>query len=160
MRKIIVTLLVICLLSLTSAAPAFAGGWGRWHHGRGGGLNPLWPIMAALTIPEAIIGTAVNLATTVTYAALQSPETYNAPGPNYAPGAYAPPTGYYAPGAYGPPTVYYAPRAYAPPRGYYAPRAYGPPTVYYAPRAYAPPRRYYAPRAYGPPTVYYAPRGY
>src|SRR5208283_3601319 len=152
MRKIVVTLIVASLLSLTSVAPVFAGGWGGWYHGRGGGFTPLWPITAALAIPAAIIGTVVNLAATVPapygYAAPEAPETYYAPG------------GYYAPRAYAPPTAYYAPRAYAPPTAYYAPRAYAPPTRYYAPRAYAPPTAYYAPRGYAPPTAYYAPRGY
>jgi|GEM_PF-2253104 len=144
MRKIVVTLIVACLLSLTSIAPVFAGGWGGGRHGRGGGFNPLWPITAALTIPAAVIGTVVNLAATVPatygYAAPQAPETYYAPGPYYAPRAYAAPTGYYAPRAYAAPTRYYAPRAYAAQPRYYAPRAYAAPTGYFAPRAYYPVR--------------------
>ncbi|MGO9611606.1 MAG: hypothetical protein ACLPX5_01015 [Dissulfurispiraceae bacterium] len=146
MRKIVVTLIVASLLYLTSVAPVFAGGWGGWYLGRGGGFTPLWPITAALSIPAAIIGTVVNLAATVPapydYAAPQAPEAY------------------YVPRAYAPPSAYYAPRAYAPPSAYYAPRAYGPPSAYYAPRAYAAPSRYYAPRTYAPPSAYYAPRGY
>ena len=138
MRKIVATLIVASLLSLTSVAPVSAGGWGGGYHGRGGEFNPLWPIAAALTIPAAIIGTVVNLAATVPttygYAVPQAPETYYAPGAYYAPRAYAA-------------ARYYAPRTYAAPR-YYAPRAYAAPR-YYAPRAYAAPR-YYAPRGYYP----------
>src|SRR5208337_2185299 len=164
MRKIVVTLIVASLLSLTSVAPVFAGGWGGGHHGRGWGFNPLWPITVALTIPAAIIGTVANLAATVPatygYAPPQAPETYYAPGAYYAPEAYAAPTGYYAPRAYAAPPGYYAPGAYAAPTRYYAPRAYAAPPRYYAPRAYTAPPRYYAPRAYAAPTGYYAPRGY
>jgi hypothetical protein len=131
MRKIVVTVIVISLLSLTSVAPVFAGGWrGGYYHGRGGGFNPLWPITVALAIPAAIIGTVVNLAATVPapygYAPPQAPETYYAPGPYYAPRAYVAPAGYYAPRAYVAPAGYYAPRAYAAPAGYYAPRGYYP----------------------------------
>ncbi len=158
MKKIVVTLIVASLLSLTCVAPVFAGGWRGGYYGRGHGFNPLWPITAALSVPAAIIGTVVNLAATVPatygYAAQQAPETY------YAPGAYAAPTGYYAPRAYAAPTGYYAPRTYAAPTGYYAPRTYAAPTGYYAPRTYAAPTGYYAPRAYAVPTGYYAPRGY
>ena len=100
MRKIVVTLIIASLLSLTSVAPVFAFGW---------------------AIPAAIIGTIVNLAATVPsvpltygYAAPQAPEIYYAPGAYYAPRAYAAPRGYYAP------------RAYAAPRGYYASRRYYP----------------------------------
>jgi hypothetical protein len=163
MRKIIVTLIVASLLSLTSVPPVFAGEWGGGYHGRGCGFNPLWPITAALAIPAAIIGTVVNLATvpaTYGYAAPQAPGTYYVPGAYYAQRAYVAPTGYYAPRAYVAPTGYYAPRAYVAPTRYYAPRAYAAPTRYYAPRAYAAPTRYYAPRAYAAPTRYYAPRGY
>ncbi len=137
MRKITVVLIVAGLLSLTSVEPVAAGGWGGGHHGRGGVVNPLWPIAAALTIPAAIIGTVVAATVPQTYGyAPQTPETY------YAPGAY------------------YAPRAYVAPMRYYAPRVYVAPTRYYASRAYAAPMRYYAPRAYAAPTPYYAPRGY
>jgi len=139
MRKIVVTLIVASLLSLTSVAPVFAGGWGGGYHGRGGGFNPLWPITAALGIPGAIIGTVVNLAATLpATAAPQAPETY------YAPGAY------YAPRAYAAPTRYYASRTYAAPPQYYASRTYAAPPRYYAPRAYAAPPRYFARRGYYP----------
>ena len=117
MKKILITLIVASLLSLTSVAPVFAGGWGGGYHGRGGGFNPLWPIAAALTIPAAIIGTVVNLAATVPapygYAAPQVPETYYAPGAYYGPRAYAAP-GYYGPRAYAAPTGNFAPRGYYP----------------------------------------------
>ena len=62
MRKIVVILVVASLLSLTSVAPVFAGGWGGGYHGRGGGFYPLWPVAAALAIPAAIIGTVVAAA--------------------------------------------------------------------------------------------------
>ncbi len=119
MRKIVVILIVASLLSLTSVAPVFAGGWGGGYHGRGSGFNPLWPITAALGIPGAIIGTVVNLAATgpATYGyAPQVPETYYAPGAYYAPRAYVSPTRYYAPRAYAASTRYYAPRGYYPVR--------------------------------------------
>jgi hypothetical protein len=139
MRKIVVTLIVASLLSLTSVAPVFAGGWGGGYHGRG-----LWPITAALGIPGAIIGTVVNLAATVPatygYAAPQAPETYYTPGTYYAPRVYAAPTRYYTPRAYAGPTRYYAPRAYAGPTRYYAPRAYAAPPRNFARRGYYPVR--------------------
>ena len=88
MRKILITLSVASLVSLTSVAPVFA----------------FWPIAAALYIPAAIIGTVVNHAATVPatygYAAPQAPETYYAPGAYYVPRTYAAPTGYYAPRGY------------------------------------------------------------
>src|SRR5512139_1504877 len=114
MRKIVITLIVASLLSSTSVAPVFAGGWGGGHHGRGGEFNPLWPIAAVLAIPAAVIGTvlAATVPPTYGYAAPQAPETYYAPGAYYAPRAYVAPR-------------YYARRAYAAPR-YYAPRGYYP----------------------------------
>jgi len=128
MRKIVVTLIVAGLVSLTSVARVFA----------------FWPIAAALNIPAAIIGTILNHATKVPapsgYATPQAPETYYAPGAYYAPRAYAAPTGYYAPGAYAAPTGYYAPRGYAAPVRYYKPRAYAAPTGNFARRGYYPVR--------------------
>ena len=47
MKKIVVTLIVASLLSATTAAPVFAGGWGGHSYGRGDGFNPFWPIAAA-----------------------------------------------------------------------------------------------------------------
>ena len=136
MRKIVVTLIVASVVSLTSVASVFA----------------FWPVAAALYIPAAIIGAIANHAAqapaTYGYAAPQAPETYYAPEAYYAPRTYAAPTGYYAPRAYAAPTVYYAPRAYAAPPRYYAPRAYAAPTGYYAPRAYAAPIRNFARRGY------------
>jgi len=112
MRKIVVTVIVVSLLSLTSVAPVFA----------------LWPITAALGIRAAIVETVVNLAASVPatygYAALQAPQTYYAPGAYYTPRAYAAPSRYYAPRAYATPMRYYTPRAYAAPMRYYAPRGY------------------------------------
>jgi hypothetical protein len=130
MRKIVVTLIVTSLLSLTSVAPVFAGGWGGGYYGRGCGFNPLWPITAALAIPAAVIGTVVNLAATVPatygYAAPQAPETYYTPGAYYAPRAYVAPTRYFAPRTYAAPPRYYAPRAYAAPPRNFARRGYYP----------------------------------
>jgi hypothetical protein len=145
MRKIVVTLMVASLLSLTFVAPVFADGWGGGHHGRGGVFNPLWPVAAVLSIPAAIIGTVVNLAATVPpapygYAAPPVPETYYAPGASYAPRVYAAPGAYYAPRAYAARPGYYAPRAYAARPGYYAPRTYAAPTGNYAPGGYYPVR--------------------
>ncbi len=81
MRKIVVTLIVASLLSLTSVAPVFAGGWGGGYHGRGCGFNPLWPITTTLAIPAAVIGTVVNLAATVpaTYGYAQLPPARDFP---------------------------------------------------------------------------------
>jgi len=80
MRKIVVTLIVASLLSLTSVAPVFAFGW---------------------AIPAAIIGTVINLAAKVPatygYAAPQAPQTYYAPRAYYAPRVYAARTGNFAP---------------------------------------------------------------
>ena len=131
MRKIVITLIVASLLSSTSVAPVFAGGWGGGHHGRGGEFNPLWPIAAVLAIPAAVIGTvlAATVPPTYGYAAPQAPESYYAPGAYYAPRAYAAPTGYYAPRAYAR-TGYYAPRAYTAPRGNFAPRGCYPASGY------------------------------
>jgi len=116
MRKIVVTLIVASLLSLTSVAPVLAGGWGGGYYGRGGACNPLWPITAALTIPAAIIGTVVNLAATVPptygYAVPQVPVTYYAPGSYYAPRVYPAPMRYYASRVYAAPARYYRPRGY------------------------------------------------
>ena len=116
MRKIVVTLIVASLLSLTSVAPVFAGGWGGGYYGRGGACNPLWPITAALTIPAAIIGTVVNLAATVPptygYAVPQVPVTYYAPGSYYAPRVYPAPIRYYASRVYAAPARYYRPMGY------------------------------------------------
>jgi len=102
MRKIVVTLIIASLLSLTSVAPVFAFGW---------------------AIPAAIIGTIVNLAATVPsvpltygYAAPQAPEIYYAPGAYYAPRSYVAATRYYASRVYAAPTRYYASRGYHPVR--------------------------------------------
>ncbi len=137
MRRIIVTLIIASLLSLTSAAPVFAGGWGggyyersNRYYGRGHGFNPLWPITAALSIPAAIIGTVANLAATVPpaygYAEPQAPETYYAPGACYMLRTYPRPMAYYSPKVYVAPMGYYAPRAYTVPPGYFAPRGHYP----------------------------------
>ena len=98
MRKIVVTLIIASLLSLTSVAPVFAFGW---------------------AIPAAIIGTIVNLAATVPsvpltygYAAPQAPEIYYAPGAYYAPRSYVAATRYYASRVYAAPARYYRPRGY------------------------------------------------
>ena len=120
MRKIVITLIVASLLSSTSVAPVFAGGWGGGHHGRGGEFNPLWPIAAVLAIPAAVIGTvlAATVPPTYGYAEPQAPETYYAPGAYYAPRAYPAPTGYYAPRSYAAPTGNFARRGYYPESGY------------------------------------------
>ena len=120
MRKIVVTFIIASLLSLTSVAPVFAGGWGGGYHGRGGGFNPLWPVAAALAIPAAIIGTVVaaTVPATYGYAAPQAPVTYYAPGAYYAPRAYPAPTGYYAPRSYAAPTGNFARGGYYPESGY------------------------------------------
>lgn len=107
MRKIVVTLTVVSILSLTSVAPVFALGW---------------------AIPAAIIGTVVNLAATVPptyrYSAPQAPETYYSPRAYYVPRAYATSVVYYAPRVYAAPMRYYAPRAYVARAGNFAPRRY------------------------------------
>jgi len=109
MRKITVTLLIASLLSASSVAPSFAGGY---YYGGGYGCNPLWPVAAALTT-AAIIGSVVNAS-----APAQGGYGYAAPPPRTV--VYSRPATYYVPG------TYYAPRAYVGPRGYSAPRAYYP----------------------------------
>jgi len=107
LRKIVVTLVIATLLSVTASAPAFANGWGGHSHGRGGGVDPFWPvtwpIAAALAIPAAIIGTVAHVAV-----------------PGQAGYGYAAPP---AP-VYSGPATYYAPRVYVAPRGYYPERGY------------------------------------
>jgi hypothetical protein len=125
MRKIVVTLIVATLLSATTAAPVFANEWGGHYHGRGGGVDPFWPITwpitAALAIPAAIIGTVAHIA-------VPEPVGYGYAAPP-AP-AYSGPATYYAPEPYYEPRVYYQPRVYVAPRGYYSPRAYYPARYY------------------------------
>jgi hypothetical protein len=111
MRKIMVALIVAGLLSATTAVPLFANGGGGYSHERSVGFDPFWPVTAALTIPVAIVDTALQLA-------LPAPVVYSRPAPYYAPGPY------YAPS-------YYAPRVYVAPRGYYSQRV-----VYYPARGY------------------------
>ncbi len=107
MRKIVATLVVATLLSATASAPAFADGWGGHYHGRGGGVDPFWPITwpiaAALAIPAAIVGTAAHVAMPPAgygYAAppapvYSRPATYYAPEPTYSTRVYVAPRGYY-----------------------------------------------------------------
>ena len=113
MRKIVLTLVVATLLSVTASAPAFADGWGGHNHGRGGGFDPFWPITwpiaVALAIPADIVGT-------VAHVAVPEPSGYGYAAPP-AP-AYSGPATYYAPEQYYEPRVYVAPRGYYPERGY------------------------------------------
>jgi hypothetical protein len=109
MRKIIVTFVVATLLSATAAAPVFADGWGESRHERGLPGGPLWPIVAALSIPAAVIDTVAHVAF-----------PFPGVGVTAGPAVYAGPAAYYAPA----PEPYYAPRVYVEPRGYYAPRGY------------------------------------
>jgi hypothetical protein len=102
MKKVLSALIIACLVSATSAAPAFADGW-RGHHVSV--FNPLWPIAAALTIPAAIIGTVASAVAPV-------PVGYGYDAPP-APEIYSGYPTYYAPRAY------YAPRVYVAPRGNY-----------------------------------------
>jgi hypothetical protein len=97
MKKIVVTLIIATLLTATTAAPVLA-------HGRDVVFDPFWPITAALTIPAAIVDTALHLAVPV-------PVVYSGP-------AYYSPAPYYAPRVYVAPRGYYSPRVYYPPRGY------------------------------------------
>ena len=130
MRKILVALTAICLLSVTVVSPVFADGWGGHHHGGGYGFNPLWPIAAAvnaaLYIPAAIIGTVAQLATPqpVGYAYAPPPAPVRVYTTVPSPGSYAPPA-YYAPRySYMQATnIYYAP----------APRSYNRQRVYVTP---------------------------
>ena len=126
MRRLLVALTAICLLSATVVSPVFADGWGGHYHRSGYGFNPLWPIAAAvnaaLYIPAAIIGTIAQLATPqpVGYAYAPSPvpvRVYTA--------APAPDSSYYAARySYTQDTnTYYAP----------APRPYNQQRVYVAP---------------------------
>ena len=106
MRKIVVTLIVVSILSVTIAAPVFAHGWGG--HSRGG-VNLLWPITAALVLPAAILGGVVHLA-------VPEPARYT----------YVPPPVPVEPEMYSGADTYYAPREYAAPPDYYAPKVYYP----------------------------------
>jgi hypothetical protein len=108
MRKILATLIIASLLSATTVAPSFAGGYE---------CNPFWPVAAALTT-AAIIGSVAN-------AAAPSPVVYGYGAPP-ATVVYTRPAAYYAPRPYYAPAGYYAARGYAAPRGYYAPRAHYP----------------------------------
>ena len=109
MRKIMVTLIVVSILSVTIAAPVFAHGWGGHSREGGEGVNLLWPITAALVLPAAILGGVVHLV-------VQEPARY----------AYVPPPVPVEPEMYSGADTYYAPRVYAAPPDYYAPRAYYP----------------------------------
>jgi len=129
MKKIMITLIAATLLSATAAAPAFADRWGGHDHDRGLPGGPLWPIVAALSIPAAVIDTVAHIA-------------FPFPGIGYpATPVTAGPAGYAGPADYAP-TAYYTPRVYVAPRGYYAPRGH------YAPRGYYEPRGYYRDRGY------------
>ena len=124
MRKIVVTLIVVSLLSATASAPAFANGWEGPYYERGLPGGPLWPIVAALSIPAAVIDTVVHIA-------LPFPGVgYSATPVTAGPAVYAGPAAYYAPERYYAPRAYYAPRVYVAPRGYYSPRAYYPARYY------------------------------
>jgi hypothetical protein len=113
MKKIVVTLVVATLLSATATVPAFADGWGGHGHGRGGGVDPFWPITwpiaAVLAIPAAIVGT-------VAHVAVPEPSGYGYATPPVP--VYSRPATYYAP------EPYYEPRVYVAPRGYYHDRGY------------------------------------
>ena len=100
MRKIVITLIFSTLLSATAAAPAFANGWGRPYYERGLPGGPLWPIVAALSIPAAVIDTVAHVA-------------FPFPG-----------VGYPATPVTAGPAVYAGPAAYYAPRGYYRERGY------------------------------------
>ena len=130
MKKIVVSLAITALLSATISAPAFADGWGRHSHGSTAADVLLWPIVAALTLPAAIIGT-------VAQATLPHAVVYGNPSPIVeGPAAYAGPRAYYAPEPCNPSQAYVEPREYYAPRGYYAARGYYAPRAYYSERGY------------------------
>ena len=62
MRKIVAIFVTGCLLSLTTAIPVFANEWGGPDYERGLPGGPLWPIVAAMSIPAAVIDTAMHIA--------------------------------------------------------------------------------------------------
>ena len=123
MRKLLIAIIVSAILSATAAVPAFAERWGG-HDGRDEGLpgGPLWPIVAAMSIPAAAINTVMHIAfpfqgigypaTTVTARTGE----YTGPA-DFSPAATAGP-------ADNAPTPYYTPRAYDEPRSYYEPRGH------------------------------------
>jgi hypothetical protein len=133
MRKMVITLIAATILSATAAAPAFADRWGGHDQDRGIPGGPLWPVVAALSIPAAVINTVTHIALPIPgigYPATPATAGHAAyAGPaNFAPTAHAGPADY-APAAYaGPPDYapapYHAPREYVAPRGYYTPRGY------------------------------------
>jgi hypothetical protein len=112
MRKIVIMFIVATLFSATASAPAFANGWGGPYYERGLPGGPLWPIVAALSIPAAVIDTVVHVALPF-------------PGVGYP---AIPVTA--GPAVYAGPAAYYPPRVYVAPRGYYSPRAYYPARYY------------------------------
>jgi len=112
MRKILVIIIVGCLLSATTAIPVFANEWGGPSYEGGVPGGPLWPIVAALSIPAAVSDTVVHTA-------LPLPGVgYPATPVTAGPAVYAGPAAYYAPRVYAAPRVYYSPRAYYPARYY------------------------------------------
>jgi hypothetical protein len=134
MRKIVITLIAATLLSATAAAPAFADRWGG-HHDRGIPGGPLWPVVAALSIPAAVIDTVAHIAFPFHGVGYPAIPVTAGPAAYAGPADYAP-TAYYAPRAYVAPRVYVAPRGYYAPRGHYAPRGYYEPRGYYRDRGY------------------------
>jgi len=125
MRKTVLTIAALALLSTTISVPAFADGWGRHYHEMSVGDALLWPITAALTLPAAVVETVAHA--TIPPVLFDSAPTAVVESP----AAYAGPRAYYAPEPYYAPRVYVAPRAYYGPRGYYVSRGYYPGRGYY-----------------------------
>lgn len=107
MKKFIATLMIGGLLSAAAVSPALAQEWDHPHI-RGGVFNPLWPVVAALSIPAAVAGAIANV-------------TVPAPAELALPPLPPAPRVYSAPPAYNAPRVYVTP---APRSDYYAPREY------------------------------------
>ena len=122
MRKIVITIIAAAILSATAAVPAFADRWEGHDHDGGIPGGPLWPIVAAASIPAAVIDTVTHIV--FPFPGIGYPATpvttgtgaYTGPA-DFTPTAYAGPAGYA-------PAPYYAPREYVAPRGYYEPRGY------------------------------------
>jgi hypothetical protein len=106
MKKIIVTMMIGGILSAATVTPALANEWGPAHL-KGGILNPLWPVVAVLSIPAAVVKTVAD-------ATVPEPVVVVSPPAHAAPPVYYTPREYIAPRAY-----HYAPRAYHYPERYH-----------------------------------------
>lgn len=122
MKKFVITIIAAALLSASTAVPALADRWEGHYHDGGLPGGPLWPIVAALSIPAAVIDTATRIA--FPFPGIGYPATQVTTGTgSYTGPADFTPTAYAGPAEYEP-APYYAPRAYVAPRGYHESRGH------------------------------------